>query len=136
MFENETKKRAEKTDLTSKRVEEVEKKTTSKKVEKKTTSKKIEKKTTSEKIEKKTTSDDSKIENFTKSKTEFRFLFLTEKRKNTNIETLKRLTIIVTVLTKSYLSTDDIAEIINESSKAKRRTLTQVSEIRTKLSKY
>ena len=44
--------------------------------------------------------------------------FLTKRRKNTNIdtdiETLKRLTMIVTVLARSYLSTDDIAEIIDE----------------------
>ena len=84
---------------------------------------------------KKTTSDNFEIENFTKSKTEFRFFFSTEKRKDTNIETLKRLTMIVTVLAKLYFSTDDIAEIIDESDKRKRRILTQVSEIFTKLSK-
>ena len=65
--------------------------------------------------------------------------FLTKKRKSTDIdtdiETLRRLTIIVTVLTKSYFSTDDIAEIIDELNKRKRRILTQVSEILTKLSK-
>ena len=54
----------------------------------------------------------------------------------TNIETLKRLTISVTVLAKSYFSTDCIAEIIDESNKAKRRTLSQISETFTKLLKY
>ena len=84
---------------------------------------------------KKPTSNDSEIENLTKLKAEFRFLFLTKRRKNTDIETLKRLTIIVTVLTRSYFSTNDIVEIIDELSKRKRRILTQVSEIFTKLSK-
>ena len=87
------------------------------------------------KIRKKTTSNDSKIENFTKAKAEF-FLFLTEKRKNTNIETLKRLAIIITELTKSYFSTDEIAEIIDELNKRKRRNLSQINEILTKLFKY
>ena len=67
------------------------------------------------------------------------FFFLTKRRKNTNIdtdsETLRRLTMIVTVLTKSYFSTDDIAEFIDELNKRKRRILTQVSETFTKLSK-
>ena len=94
------------------------------------------KKTTSKKIEKKTTSNDFKIENLTKAKAEFRFLFLTERRKNTDIETLKRLTIIVTVLAKSYFSTNDIAEIIDELNKAERRVLTQINKIFTKLSKH
>ena len=94
------------------------------------------KKTKSEKVEEKTTSDDSEIENLTRSKAEFRLLLLTEKWRNTNIETLKWLTRIVTVLTKSYFSTNDIAEIIDELNKAKRRILTQVSETFTKLSKY
>ena len=134
MFEDETKKRAKKTDSTSKKVEKVEKNTTFKKIEKiDKASKKV------EKIEEKTTSYDFEIKNFTKSKTEFRFFFLTKRRKNTNIdtniETLKRLTMIVTVLTKSYFSTNDIAEIIDELNKRKRRILTQVSEIFTKLSK-
>ena len=65
--------------------------------------------------------------------------FLTKKRKNTNIdtdiETLKRLKMIVTVLIKSYFSTNDIAEFIDELNKRKRRILTQISEILTKLSK-
>ena len=112
------------------------KKTTSKRVEKKTTSERVEEKTTSKRVEKKTTSDDFEIENLTKSKAEFRFLLLTERRKDTNIETLKRLTIIVTVLTRSYLSTNNITEIIDESNKAERRALTQVSETYTKLTKY
>ena len=90
-------------------------------------------------IEKKTASYNFEIENFTKSKTEFRFFLLTKKRKDTNIdtnsETLKRLTIIVTVLAKSYFSTNDIAEFIDELNKRKRRILTQISEIFTKLSK-
>ena len=103
---------------------------------KKTTSEKIEKKTTSKRIEKKTTSNDSEIENFTKAKAEFRFLLLTERRRNTDIETLKRLTIIVTKLAKSYFSTNDIVEIIDELKKRKQRILTQISEIFTKLSKY
>ena len=67
------------------------------------------------------------------------FFLLTKRRKNTNTdtnsETLRRLTIIVTVLAKSYFSTDDIAEFIDKSNKRKRRILTQVSEIFTKLSK-
>ena len=42
---------------------------------------------------------------------------------------------IVTVLTKLYFSTDDIAEFIDELNKRKRRILKQVSEIFTKLSK-
>ena len=74
-------------------------------------------------MKKKTTSNDFEIENFTKSKAKFRFFFLTEKRKDTDIKTLRRLTIIVTVLTKSYFSTNDIAESIDESNKAKRRAL-------------
>ena len=102
-------------------------------------SKKQTKQNKSTKSKKKTASYDFKIENFTKSQTKFRFFFLTKKRKNTNIntdsETLKRLTMIVTVLTKSYLSTNDIAEFIDELNKRKRRILTQVSEIFTKLSK-
>ena len=92
MLENETKKRAKETDSTSKKVEKTDK--VSKRIEK------IEEKTTPKKVEKKTTSNDFEIENFTKSKAKFRFLLLTEKRKNTDIETLKRLTIIVTVLIK------------------------------------
>ena len=64
------------------------------------------------------------------------FLLLTEKRKNIDIETLKRLTIIVTKLTKLYLSTNNIAEFINELNKAKRRILSQISETFTKLFKY
>ena len=83
----------------------------------------------------KTTSNNLEIENLTRSKTKFRFLLLTERRKDTDIETLKRLTIIVTVLAKSYLSTDNIVEIIDELNKRKRRILTQISEIFTKLSK-
>ena len=65
--------------------------------------------------------------------------FLTKKRRNTdidiNIETLKRLTMIVKVLARLYFSTKNIAEIIDELNKRKRRILTQVSEIFTKLSK-
>ena len=83
----------------------------------------------------KTTSNNLEIENLTRSKTKFRFLLLTERRKDTDIETLKRLTIIVTVLAKSYLSTDNIVEIIDELNKRKRRILTQISEIFAKLSK-
>ena len=90
-------------------------------------------------IEKKTASCDFEIENFTKSNAEFRFFLLTKKRKNTNIdtnsETLKRLKMIITVLTKSYFSTNDIAEFIDKSNKRKRGILTQISEILTKLSK-
>ena len=54
--------------------------------------------------------------------------FLTKRRKNTNTntnsETLKRLTMIVTVLTRSYFSTNNIAEFIDELNKRKRRILT------------
>ena len=82
---------------------------------------------------------DLEIENLTKSNAEFRFFLLTKKRKDTNTdtnsETLRRLTMIVTVLARSYFSTNDIVEFIDESNKRKRRTLTQVSEIFTKLSK-
>ena len=67
------------------------------------------------------------------------FFFLTKKRKSTNIDTniktLKRWTMIVTILAKSYFSTNDIAEFIDELNKRKRRILTQISEIFTKLSK-
>ena len=87
-------------------------------------------------IEKKTASYDLEIENLTKLKTEFRFFLLTKKRKNTNIdtdsETLKRLAMIVTVLTRLYFSTNDIAEFIDELNKRERRILTQISEIFTK----
>ena len=61
---------------------------------------------------------------------------MTERRKDTDIETLKRLIIIVTVLAKLYLSTNDIAEIIDESNKAEQRTLSQISESFTKLFRY
>ena len=97
-------------------------------------SKKSKKTRHQKKLKKKTTSDNLEIENFTKSKAEFCF-FLTKRRKNTDIETLKRLTMIFTVLAKLYLSTDDIAKIIDELNKRKWRTLTQISEIFTKLSK-
>ena len=110
------KKWVEKANTTSKKVEEADK--------------------TSKKIEKNTTWEKSEIENSTETKAEFFFLFLTKRRKNTNIETLKQLAIIFTVLTRSYFSTDDIAEIIDELSKAERRILTQISETFTKLCKY
>ena len=64
------------------------------------------------------------------------FLLLTERRKDTDIEALRRLAIIVTILTKLYFSTDDIAKIIDELNKAKRRILLQISETLTKLFKY
>ena len=70
------KKRAKKTDSTSKKVEEVEEKTTSEKVEEKTTS---------ERIEKKTASKDFEIEN------RISFLFLdkkTKKHRHRNTETI------------------------------------------------
>ena len=61
-------------------------------------------------------------------KQNFAFFFLTKKRKNTNIdtniETLRRLTMIVTVLARSYFSTDNIAEVIDELNKRERRILT------------
>ena len=76
---------------------------------------------------------------FHEIKNRISLFFLTKKRKNTNIdtniETLKQLTMIVTILTKSYFSTNDIAEFIDELNKRKRRILTQISEIFTKLSK-
>ena len=82
---------------------------------------------------------DLEIEDFTRSNARFRSFFFAKRRRDTNTdtdsETLRRLAMIVTVLIKSYFSTDDIAEFIDESEKRKRRTLTQVSEIFTKLSK-
>ena len=132
--ENEIEKRKTNRDNRSKTKRKNEKKnTTFKKIENTDKTKWI------DEIEKKTTSYDLEIENFTKSNAEFRFFLLTKRRKNTNTdtdsETLKRLTMIVTVLTKSYFSTNDIAEFIDELNKRKRRILTQISEIFTKLSK-
>ena len=120
MFENEAKKRKKNT--TFKEIDETNK-----------ISKII------DEIEKKTTLYDFEIENFTKLNAEFRFFLLTKERKNTNTdtdsETLKRLTMIVTVLARSYFSTNDIAEFIDELNKRKRRILTQINEIFAKLSK-
>ena len=102
MFENETKKRKKNT--TFKKIDETDKE--SKRVDE---------------IEKKTALYDLEIKDFTKLNAKFLFFLLTKKRKNTNIdtniETLKRLTMIVTVLAKSYFSTNDIAKIIDESNK-------------------
>ena len=81
------------------------------------------KQTKHQKESKRTRRHESKIENFTEAKAKSFFLLLTEKRKNTDIKTLKRLAIIVTVITKSYLSTNDVVDIIDESNKAKRRIL-------------